>query len=242
MITSAIYGAPLEIVLAAKLSESFFTSEIRWLVKRGKYRETLRRFKTGDTRDKECAKVLDYFRKKIIDFSEGVWWGTRGDLNKGAPVQINDFQGIYWAWALGEDPAGYFLTEDSAILFVERIWDARKSKPIVEDGDEVHCPYCHSVGSCGHHLLTVDITFREAHGGKLYDEFNGRLGAMHFHFGKQMSEAEIFEEVLGEVALLADKDITEFTDLGPGQSSEYEHYYCHSKERTVDVVRRFRKG
>lgn len=241
MITPAIYGAPLAVVLAARLNDSFFKSEVRRIVSRGKFRKTLERFKSGDTDDVECAKVLDYFQNKIVDDSNGVWWGTLRAPNKGNPVQINEYRGIYWAWALGEDPAGYFQREDSAILFAKNIWNARRSMPFVEDGDEAYCPFCGSVDSCGHHLLTVDITFREAHGGGLYDEFNRRLGAMNFHFGKQMSEWEIFNQVLGEVALLADQSITEFADPGPGQSSEYEHYYCDSKERTVDAVRRFRK-
>jgi hypothetical protein len=220
MITPAIYGATLAVVLAARLHESFFKSEVRRIVSGGKYRQTLERFKSGDTDDVECAKALNYFRKEIVDHSDGVWWGKLRAPNKGNPVQMNEYRGIYWAWALGEDPAGHFQKEESAILFVANIWNARKSKPLVEHGDEVHCPFCDSADICGHHLLTVDITFREAHGGGLYDEFNRRLGAMSFHFGKQMSEAEIFEQVLGEVALPPDK---ESTDLGPGQSSEYEH-------------------
>jgi hypothetical protein len=241
MITPATYGATLAVVLAARLHESFFESKACRFVTSGKYAETLERLKTGNTDDADCAKLLKSFQKEIIDYSHGVWWGTPKDSNKGKQVQINVYHGIYWAKALGKDPVGYFQTAESAILFVKNIWNAQECEPHVEDGEEVRCPYCGSVDSCGHHLLTVDITFREAHGGGLYREFNRRLGALDSHFGEQMSEEEIFDEVLGEVALLADKDITEFADLGPGQSSEYEHYYCDSKARTVDVVRQFGK-
>jgi hypothetical protein len=242
MITPEAYGAPLEVVLAAKLNERFFKNEVRRVVKRGKYRETLRRLQSGGSTDGECAKVLEHFRKDIVALSDGVWWGTLPAPNKGGPVQINEYRGIYWAWALGEEPVGYFQKEESAVSFVRNIWNARKCTPTVDDGDEVYCPYCDSAGSCEHHLLTVDLTFREAHGGKLYHEFNGRLGEARSHSRKQLSEAEIFEEVVGEVSALADKCITEFADLGPGQSSEYEHYYCQNKERILDVMRQFREG
>jgi hypothetical protein len=242
MIKTSHYASPLAVAIATKLDDVFYKAAIRGIVKRGKFRDTLARFKSREVEGEECAKVLAHFEKEILNHSEGVWWGERQAPDEGNPVQINEYHGIYWAWTLGEDLAGYFFLEHSAISFVEQVWNARKGRPTVEDGEEVRCPYCRSTGSCAHHLLTVDITSREAHGGGLYDEFNRRLGAMEFHFGEELSEAEIFEQVLQQVALFADTEITEFVDLGPGQSSEYEHYYCESQRRTVDVVRRFRKG
>lgn len=242
MIKTSHCASSLAIAIATKVDDHFYKTTIRGIVKRGKFRETLARFKSREVAGEECAKVLAYFEKEILNHSEGVWWGQRLAHGENNPVQINEYHGIYWAWTLGEDPVGYFFIENSAISFVEQAWNAHKRRPIVDDGDEVRCPYCRSTGSCVHHLLTVNLTSREAHGGGLYDEFNRRIGALDFHFGEQMSEAEIFEQVLQAVALLADTEITEFVDLGPGESSEYEHYYCETKQRTVDVVRRFQKG
>jgi hypothetical protein len=239
MITTTNHGAPLEAVLATQWTKRDFKNDVRRIVKRGKYRETLRRLQAGDTQDTECAKVLEYFRKAIVDLSEGVWWGSLRASDKGAPVQINRYRGIFWAWALGVDPVGYFPDEKSAVSFVRNVWDARESTSTVDDGGEVCCPYCDSVDSCKHHLLTVDITFGEAHGGSLYREFNRRKSLIRSQSREPLSDSEIFEQAVDEVARLADERVTEFSDPGPGQSSELVHYYCESQERVLEVVRQF---
>jgi hypothetical protein len=96
------------------------------------------------------------------------------------------------------------------------------------------CPFCHT-NDCPHLLLLVDKTFRTADGGPLMKAFNDRWYDIceensneEGDANEDFDEREYFEELVEEVQSLA--DITDVHDHegGPGNSSEYQLFFCET--------------
>ncbi len=102
-----------------------------------------------------------------------------------------------------------------------------------------NCPFCGSSNSCEHLLLFVDLTFRTAEGGRLYDAFARRWGSISGEEDDDFDEVEAFDDLLDEVDSLADASCTKVREGGPGMTSEYGAYYCSSSERVTEAVQAF---
>ena len=112
-------------------------------------------------------------------------------------------------------------------------------KPDDENG-EVHCPFCNTTDSCDHLLLMVDLTFRHAEGGLLYDAFNARWSKIiETADDPDFDEREPFDDLLQEVDSLADSELSSSQDGMPGMSSSYNFYYCGSKEKSEIALKIF---
>lgn len=70
------------------------------------------------------ATVHDLLTDTIANESETVWDGTIGGEY---PVQVNEYHGVYWVWAMEYDPVGYFTSKKEAIGYVQFNWDAVRS-------------------------------------------------------------------------------------------------------------------
>lgn len=110
-----------------------------------------------------------------------------------------------------------------------------------DDGteDSENCPFCGSTTSCDHLLLFVDLTFRNAEGGRLYSAFGRRWATISGEEDDNFDEAEAFDELLDEVDSLADSSCSYVHQGGPGMTSGYCAYYCSSNERVAAAVQTF---
>lgn len=110
-----------------------------------------------------------------------------------------------------------------------------------DDGteDSENCPFCGSTASCEHLLLFVDLTFRNAEGGRLYSAFGRRWATISGEEDDNFDEAEAFDELLDEVDSFADSSCSYVHQGGPGMTSEYCAYYCASNERVTAAIQTF---
>lgn len=110
-----------------------------------------------------------------------------------------------------------------------------------EESEESSCPFCSDTNSCEHHLLTADTTFRSAEGGELYEAFRKRWSAVReaHEDNPKFNERQAFDDLLEEVNDLADAEMNFEIDQGPGMSSDYQSYYCKTKERTQEAIKKF---
>lgn len=110
-----------------------------------------------------------------------------------------------------------------------------------EGSEEPRCPFCADTNSCEHHLLTVDATFRGAVGGELYRAFKKRWAALQEaeEDNPQFDEDQEFDDLLEDVNDLADAEMDFEIDQVPGMSSTYQSYYCKTKERTQEAIKKF---
>jgi hypothetical protein len=109
---------------------------------------------------------------------------------------------------------------------------------------EMRCPYCNSTESCSHLLLSVDLTFREAGAGLLYEAFKTRWYEIleGEENNPSFDEREAFEELLEEVNSHADFEMTLGIDTAPGMSSTYQIYYCSTDEHAQSALESFKEA
>jgi hypothetical protein len=192
-------------------------------------------------------KLYDFLAHTIENESTDAWTGLIPQEGDEFPVQVKEYQGIFWVWALEHDPIGYFLDQASAEAFVRSNWDdvyeEGEEPEDEEDAGEVLCPYCHTSENCGHLLLVVDRTFRHAEGGLLYEAFNSRWADIMEKAGDpDFEEREPFDALLKEVDSLSDSELTSSSDSAPGMSSTYSLYFCSSKKKALAAVKQFSKA
>jgi len=112
-----------------------------------------------------------------------------------------------------------------------------------DENGEVHCPFCNTTDSCDHLLLMVDLTFRHAEGGLLYDAFNARWSKIvETADDPDFDEREPFDELLQKVDSLADSELSSSQDGMPGMSSTYNYYFCSSKKKSLAALKIFIKN
>ena len=149
------------------------------------------------------------------------------------------------------DPIGYFLNRDSAIAFARSNWEN-----VYEDGEELEdedesmdededasCPFCQATENCDHLLLVVDLTFRTAVGGLLFEAFDTKWSELSDAQSEDedFDESSSFEELLQEIENLADAQIESSQSSSPGMSSAYVSYFCSTKTRTNSAMKKFNK-
>ncbi len=80
-----------------------------------------------------------------------------------------------------------------------------------------------------------------AEGGELYEAFRKRWSAVReaHEDNPKFNERQAFDDLLEEVNDLADAEMNFEIDQGPGMSSDYQSYYCRTKERTQEAIKKF---
>ena len=104
-------------------------------------------------------------------------------------------------------------------------------------------PFCNSEDSCEHLLLQVDLTFRDAVGGVIYEAFREKWFSIldANEDNEDFDEGEAFERLLEDVACLADAENCWEFEGGPGQSCNYQAYFCSSKKTIAGANNQWRK-
>lgn len=105
------------------------------------------------------------------------------------------------------------------------------------------CPYCDSEDLCDHLLLLVDLTFKDVIGGALNDAFRAKWHAILDENSERddFNENEAFLVLLDDVSCLADEQRYWEFEGGPGQSSDYQAYFCHSTESISKALATWRQ-
>jgi hypothetical protein len=86
----------------------------------------------------------------------------------------------------------------------------------------------------------VDLTFRHAEGGLLYDAFNARWSKIvQTADDPDFDERGYFDEMLQEVYSLADSELSSSHDGIPGMSATYYYYFCSSKKKSLAALKTF---
>jgi len=73
--------------------------------------------------------VCNFFCEDIYDMVEPVWEGTicnpydKENQDQWYPVQVCEYEGVFFVWALESDPEGYFLNFESAKQYAMWNWD-----------------------------------------------------------------------------------------------------------------------
>ena len=148
------------------------------------------------------------------------------------------------------EPIGYFLDKDIALDFARSNWsnvyeegeDPKDDSGDFEEGDGmVHCPFCETTENCDHFLLTVDLTFRTAEGGPIYEIFNSKWSDISADQPEreEFDERGAFDQLVEEIESLADAEVRSSPDSAPGLSSNFVHFFCNSKKRTQSAIKKF---
>ena len=115
--------------------------------------------------------------------------------------------------------------------------------PKPPEDDEIQgsgCPYCSSLSQCDHLLLFVDLTFRHAEGGILFDLFNAIWSKVQFNGGDDFNETEEFEAILDVVDGLSHFSRILDQEGGPGMSSTYKIFYTDTLESAEKSTLKFK--
>lgn len=67
-------------------------------------------------------RLHDLISDTIENKSIGVWSGVIPQEYDEYPVQVMEYHGIYWIWAMEYEPIGYFLNKRKAISFAKSNW------------------------------------------------------------------------------------------------------------------------
>lgn len=210
------------------------------------YQEALKLMKAGRLDGDLGATIHDLFIDTIVNDAVSVWSGYIYQDSDKWPVRVNEYHGVFWVWAIEYDSVGYFLDAKSAISYVHTNWDnvyEEGDEPDDDDADDsgdIRCPFCDTTDNCDHLLLMVDLTFRHAEGGVLYDSFNKRWSSiLEEADDPDFEEHEPFNDLLESVSLLADAELSSSQDNAPGMSSAYQFYFCSSKKKTQAALKKF---
>jgi hypothetical protein len=192
--------------------------------------------------------IHDLLFDAIENEATAVWSGFIHHPHDDYSINVNEYHGVYWVYAMEFDPVGYFLDEDSAVAFArsnwENVYEVGEDPNEDEDEDEdASCPFCQATDTCDHLLLVVDLTFRTAGGGALFEAFDSKWSDLSADQSddEDFDERGVFEELLEEVDRLADAQIESSQSSAPGMSSAYASFYCSTKKKTQAAVKKFSK-
>lgn len=207
--------------------------------------------KTGKLEGKLGDTINDLLSDAIKNYATPVWTGFIHHPHGDYPLVVNEYHAVYWVHAIEFDPIGYFLDRDSAVAFACSNWEN-----VYEDGEELEdedesidededasCPFCQATENCDHLLLVVDLTFRNAGGGLLFEAFDTKWSNLSDAQSEDedFDESGLFEELLEEVETLADAQVESSQSSSPGMSSAYVSFFCSTRTRTQTALKKFNK-
>ena len=72
--------------------------------------------------------VHDHFSDEIMNEAKTVWEGELHDPENDNPdtifpIGINEYEGVFYVWALEYDDIGYFLSKDAAVNYADSNWE-----------------------------------------------------------------------------------------------------------------------
>ena len=69
------------------------------------------------------ADIHDLLVDAIRNDAKVVWSGLIRQPHDDYPIQVNEFHGVFWVWAMEYDPVGYFLSKQDAVSYARSSWD-----------------------------------------------------------------------------------------------------------------------
>jgi len=101
--------------------------EVQALIKRAvgteRLEEALSHMQAGSLDGEVGAIVHDLLLDAIVNDAHQVWSGFIKGFDDDYPVNVNEYHGIYWVWAMEYEPAGYFIDKEEAIAYARSNWD-----------------------------------------------------------------------------------------------------------------------
>ena len=227
-----------KVLAKSRLVQTFLEKEVG----SKNYSKALEMMNAGELEGDLGSKVHDLFLDVIVNDAITIWSGFIHQEHDNYPIEVKEYHGVFWVWALDSDSVGYFLDANAAILFAKSNWDNvyEDREDLDEDDGEIRCPFCDTTDTCEHLLLVIDQTFRHAEGGVLYEAFNEKWSKIvEDADDPDLNEYEPFEDLLQEVDSLSDAELTASPDSAPGMSSTYSYFYCGSKKKTMTALKKF---
>ena len=166
------------------------------------------------------------------------------------PIHIQGIDGAYIVRAQEFDDSDPMASMVEARRYVDwefgefLVTDEEDADAAKADDDATHrCPYCSSDQGCEHLLLLVDMTFRDAEGGPLFESFNTRWYGVQSEGleDPKFLEGDAFDACIEEVETVAGPGDGFDFDGGPGRSSHYQVWYLPSKEEVTAAVEAYRR-
>jgi hypothetical protein len=69
------------------------------------------------------ADIHNLLVDAIRNHAKEVWSGVIRQPHDDYPIQVNEYQGVFWVWAMEYDPVGYFQNKQDAVSFAWSNWD-----------------------------------------------------------------------------------------------------------------------
>lgn len=88
-----------------------------------RFPEALTLMKAGTLEGDLGADIHDLLVDAIRNDAKVVWSGLIRQPHDDYPIQVNEFHGVFWVWAMEYDPVGYFLSKQDAVSYARSNWD-----------------------------------------------------------------------------------------------------------------------
>lgn len=88
-----------------------------------RFSDALMLMKTGTLEGDLGADIHDLLADAIRNDAKEVWSGLIRQPHDDYPIQVNEFHGVFWVWAMEYDPVGYFLSKQDAVSYALSNWD-----------------------------------------------------------------------------------------------------------------------
>ncbi len=88
-----------------------------------RFSDALTLMKAGMLEGDLGADIHDLLADAIRNDAKVVWSDVIRQPHDDYPIQVNEFHGVFWVWAMEYDPVGYFLSKQDAVAYARSNWD-----------------------------------------------------------------------------------------------------------------------
>ena len=93
-----------------------------------RFPEALTLMKAGTLEGDLGADIHDLLVDAISNDAKVVWSGLIRQPHDDYPIQVNEFHGVFWVWAMEYDPVGYFLDMRDAVSYARSNWEVSEGE------------------------------------------------------------------------------------------------------------------
>lgn len=90
--------------------------------------EALTLMKAGTLEGDLGADIHDLLADAIHNDAKVVWSGLIRQPHDDYPIQVKEFHGVFWVWAMEYDPVGYFLNMRDAVSYARSNWEVSEDE------------------------------------------------------------------------------------------------------------------
>ena len=88
-----------------------------------RFSDALTLMKVGKLEGDLGGDIHDLLADAIRNDATEVWSGLIRQPHDDYPIQVNEFHGVFWIWAMEYDPVGYFLSKQDAVSYARSNWE-----------------------------------------------------------------------------------------------------------------------